>query len=151
MKGSPASNRIHTVLRKIIRQESLTVTVQGNCMEPLLEDGARVEVRRKKFYLPGDVVVILSPSGCYLVHRFLGCYPGQGTVRFVTRADNGFRPDGAVAAGAVLGRVTGGQCRPQAFQVPLGTRIRALGRFTALIVERCIQRAGVRKENSGQG
>ena len=151
MKGSPASNRLHTVLQEIIHREFLTVTVQGNCMQPLLDDGARVQVRRKKFYLPGDVVVILSPSGRYLVHRFLGCYPGQGTVRFVTRADNGLRPDGAVAAGAVLGRVTGGQCRPQAFRVPLGTRIRALGHFTALVVERWKQRVGVRQENRGQG
>ena len=57
-------------------------------MAPLLARGAMIQVARRRFYWPGDPLVIQAADGRPLVHRLLGGYSkGQGWC-WLTQADN---------------------------------------------------------------
>ena len=136
MPGPPraaASGAIHGVLRELSRDESIVVSVSGQCMLPWVEHGARVRVTAAKRYWPGDVVVARSGQGGYLVHRVIGSIWRRGGLRVITQADAAARPDTAVVTQAILGRVTGGDCHVQARVVPLAHRVGASARFVTHI------------------
>lgn len=132
---------MHTAVRSLLGKESVTVTVYGECMQPLIRDSAQLQVTPSRFYLPGDVVVALSPTGSYLVHRVIGMYRKAGILKIVTRADNGSRPDSAVCLDALLGKVSGGDCHADAVSVPLVHRLRGVRHFICFIAARYAGRA----------
>jgi len=126
---SPVSDRTALVLRAFATDAPLQVRVRGDCMAPLLESGATVSVASRRFYWPGDLVVVHALDGRLLVHRLLGCYARKGRLRWLTQADAAPRPDPALAATQIVGKVVGGEGHPHANQVPLRHRLWACGRF----------------------
>ena len=119
------SNPVNLFL-KDIAASGLTVRVQGTCMDSSIPDGSRVRIRQSRFPLPGDVVVVPGEDRL-LVHRVIGAYRRNGAWKILTRADRGARPDMAVPASAVIGKVVSTDGRP--LRVPVGTRLLAFTRF----------------------
>lgn len=120
-----------SALREMAASRPLSLRIQGSCMAPLLKDGARVRIRSRRVYLPGDVLVFRSRQGQVFVHRFLGCFFRRGSLRYVTRADTASHPDCSVEHCHIIGRVCGGEVSPQVSSVPLAQRLRSLGHFFA--------------------
>ena len=90
-----------------LTDEPIPVTICGDCMAPLLNDGDRVMIKNSRFYLPGDILVYCNSSGDLISHRMLGYYFWKGDWRLLIKADNAFKPDCGVAANHVLGKVLG--------------------------------------------
>jgi hypothetical protein len=84
--------------------------VRGECMEPHLLDGDRVEIVRRRAYWPGDVVALFSTDGRFLVHRLFGYRFGRGGILVVTGADRAAGFDAPVPVREVLGRVESREC-----------------------------------------
>ena len=137
---SSTSKTVEEALKSFASDGQLPIRISGSCMMPLIKDGTQVEVSRQKLYWPGDILVKRLLNGQLIAHRFIGCYPRKGKFKYVTRADNASNADGAVAAIQIIGRVSGGDCNKAAFSIPLRNRIKAIGQFTFLV----IQRLGVR-------
>ena len=93
-------------------------------MAPHLGDGSTIAVRRRRFYLPGDVIVFRTPAGALAAHRLLGWRPAG----LITKGDSCVRHDAPVNRHMVIGAV----CT----SVPLRARIRAMSRFAGLILKR---------------
>ncbi len=129
MKNSSAPGGTHQILQTLMQKDSVTVHVCGMCMAPLITADAQLRVRRRRIYLPGDIVVFTTADNRYLVHRIIGLYRKGGRWKYLTQADNCARPDAAIGQDALLGRVTAGDCLTQAVRVPLFHRLRALARF----------------------
>lgn len=121
----PAS-RLLEPLRAIAAESMISARVNGNCMSPLLTDGARIEIRPRRLYLPGDLLAFAHGSGTFFVHRFLG-YAWAGRLLLVTQADSASRRDGPVDPRQVLGRVCGGEVPRRAVAIPPADRLRAVG------------------------
>lgn len=115
--------------------EPVTMRVRGCCMTPLIQDGALIRVRRKRFYWPGDIIVFRLPDGRLAVHRLIGIYPRNG-LRYLTQPDRGFRPDGPVDGTKIVGRIVGGDCRREAFAIPIRRRLQAIARFAGVVAKR---------------
>lgn len=134
----------HAALRSIARETPLTVSVRGSCMAPLIVDGATVSVRARRCYLPGDILVVRGPDGGYRAHRLLGPLWRRGGPAYLTCPDAGNRPDRAAPPAAVLGRVEGGGCTPQAVRPPLLDRLRAVAKLCRCGLRRLLQtRSGI--------
>lgn len=118
--GRPAAQ---VLLGELARGSGLELRIRGGCMEPVLRDGERVTVRRRRLYLPGDVLAVCTAGGL-VVHRLLGYRPRRHGWEVWTRADRAPRSDRAVPLGAVLGRVE--RCRRGRFGVSLRERSGAL-------------------------
>src|SRR4051794_22013450 len=71
-------------LRELARDERVTLRVRGDCMEPGIAAGDSVTVRRRRLYLPGDVIVFRTPAGDLAAHRVLGYRGGA----LVTQGDH---------------------------------------------------------------
>ena len=112
--------------------EPVAVHVRGDCMAPLLTDGARVHVRAYASYWPGDVVVLRNNAG-FSAHRVIGYLPRRRGIHLVTRGDHSLEADRPRALQDVLGRICGGDCRAEILRIPLTTRLLALLRFTTFI------------------
>lgn len=112
------------------------IRLSGKCMEPLISDGFRVEIRTARTYFPGDVVLVL-PSGAdfpYL-HRLLGAYWRGGMLRYITQGDNSVAPDHFVHKSQLLGKVCGGDGSKLLAHPSLRHRIYALWRFFVFIIK----------------
>jgi len=128
-------------LQALAAETPLRMRVRGNCMEPLVRDGAWVAIAGPASrYWPGDVVAIRTSGLGLALHRVLGAYRHRGEWRYLTQGDRAPRPDRAVTPTEILGRVAGGDCSPRLIQVPGRHRLRALGRFAAVILIRGIMR-----------
>lgn len=143
--GAPEhSLAVFDALRELAAVQPVSVRVNGVCMTPLVSEGARVDVAAPaRFYWPGDVVVVFLGARGYALHRVIGCYRRGGQWKFVTQGDRTHRPDTAVTAPLILGRVCGGECSKDAIRVPLRHRLRACGRFLrhahkTFFVSRCL-------------
>ncbi len=132
----PVSTTVVRALRDLAEDAPLELRVSGQCMAPLLESGAMIQVIRQSFYWPGDPVVIHAADGRLLSHRLLGFYPRARQLRWLTQADNARWPDAAVSAERIIGRVCGGQCAPALVRVPLGHRLKAIFRFCLFVLIR---------------
>lgn len=108
-------------------------------MQPYLLDGTRVLVATRRFYWPGDVLVVNSPTLGLIVHRLIGCYRKQGQWRWVTQADSACVADAGVGYEAILGKVIGGDCAKAVVTVPLRLRARSVYRFLRLVVSRLLR------------
>lgn len=128
----------HDWLRELGREESLCITARGDCMAPLIADGARLRVAPARRYYPGDVIVCRAANGSYRVHRLLGSARWRGRRVFVTRGDNSGQVDGRVGAGDLLGKVCGGECDKRAVNATLYWRGVALARFARFALARAL-------------
>ena len=128
---SGRQERVAKVLRELADEESVGLMVRGQSMVPLLEDGNRVEIAARTFYLPGDVVAFRSDDQCLTVHRVLGYRPTRGGWRVVTRGDAAKALDPPLERHRILGRVVSGDCATRAFRVPLRDRALAVVGFLA--------------------
>ncbi len=122
MDGGGASFR-HLGLH---RGESLRFRVRGDCM-PGLADESHVTVRKQRFYLPGDVVVVRR-SDHWNVHRFLGYALGRHGWIALTRADRATAADPAIQIDRLEGSVTQ--------SVPLPERAKAFGCYLGALQQR---------------
>ena len=120
---------VFAALRELAREAPVEVRVRGDCMAPLLADGARVRVAAARLYWPGDVVVFRAADGRLLAHRLLGYRLHAGALALVTRGDACAVHDAPVPLARVLGRVA-------AASPGLAGRAAALGRFLALALRR---------------
>jgi hypothetical protein len=135
---STVSATVARALRELAAETPLSLRVSGDCMAPLLKSGAMIQVVSRRFYWPGDPVVVHTPGGCLLVHRLLGCYSKGRGWHWLTQADNALRPDAAVPGERIIGRVCGGQCAPALIRAPLAHRLKALFRFFLFILIRLV-------------
>lgn len=140
MNRPGANSAIWPAVCQLAGNDHLTLRVSGHCMEPFLENEARITVRRSRPYLPGDVLVVTRPSGRPVVHRLIGLFPARGSLRYLTQGDNSPAPDGSFTGDAILGKVCGGQCSPLAVTIPLRHRAKAVGRFVSFLGTRLRQR-----------
>lgn len=117
--------RLLEPLREMAAESMISARVSGDCMQPLLTDGARIEIRPRRLYLPGDLLAFAHGGRAFFVHRFLG-YAWKGRVLLVTQADSASRRDRPVDPRQVLGRVCGGEVPRRAVVIPLADRLRAV-------------------------
>lgn len=130
-----------SALQALAAEAPLPMRVRGDCMAPLVENGAWVAIVGPAHrYWPGDVVAIRTAGRGLALHRVLGAYRRRGEWRYLTQGDRAPWPDRAVNAAEVLGRIGGGDCSPWLIQVPTWHRLRALGRFAAIILIHGIKR-----------
>jgi hypothetical protein len=115
-------------LRELARDERVTLRVRGDCMEPGIAAGASVTVRRRRLYLPGDVIVFRTPAGDLAAHRVLG-YRGRA---LVTQGDHCTLHDAPVTREAIVGAVEG-------LRIPLRDRAAALARFTRIVARKVMR------------
>lgn len=135
-----ADRKILRALKRISRERPpLELRLTGQCMAPLIEDGARLEIAARNRYWPGDVIVFRARDGRLMAHRVLGFLPRVRGLLVVTHGDSMAGPDHPVPLRDVVGRVTGGECRASVRRVPLAARARAVGRFLAVGVRRMIR------------
>jgi hypothetical protein len=139
--SAPADNTAieqHRWLQSVCDEEPLCITARGDCMAPLITDGARLQVAPARRYYPGDVIVCRAVNGRYRVHRLLGSARWRGRRVFVTRGDNSTQVDGRVGAGDLLGKVCGGECDKRAVNATLYWRGVALARFARFVLSRLL-------------
>jgi len=98
---------LETCLRAAVQSgDHVALTVRGDCMEPGLKDGDIVDIRRTRWYFPGDVVAYFNPfEDRYLVHRFLGYVRSGGVWKCLVMPDRGAKPDVLVECSRALGKV----------------------------------------------
>ena len=124
------SAQTHSILQKLLQETSLPFYIKGNCMSPLLKDGATVTISRSRFYWPGDILLVFpEASQAPILHRFIGCYWSKGEIRFLTQADTAAAPDSSCLPTQIGGRLSGGECSPLLVKIPLQHRLWAVGRF----------------------
>ena len=128
------STRIVRGLRELATESPVSLRVSGECMMPLLANGAMIQVVRQRFYWPGDPLVVHAVGGHLLVHRLLGGYSKGRGWRWLTQADNAFRPDAAVPTERIIGKICGGDCSERLIRVPLAHRVKAVLRFFRLVL-----------------
>ena len=115
-----------TVLRELAREGPSPVVVRGQCMEPLLSSGAEVQVRARRFYLPGDVIVFRTRAGELAAHRVLGWRPAG----VVTKGDHCHEHDAPVPRTEIVGAVD--------VPVAIVERLRAVGAFLRIALRRLV-------------
>ncbi len=96
----------------------------------ILVNGESVAVRRQRFYLPGDVVVVRRCDH-WNAHRFLGYALSVHGVVALTQADEAVRRDPAALVTAVVGRAECG--------VTVRDRVTALGKYARALLHRLIE------------
>lgn len=126
---------IDEALKSLASDGQLSIRISGDCMLPLIKDGALVEVSRRKIYWPGDILVKRCLNGQLISHRLIGYYPRKGKFNFVTRADNANNSDAAIENSQIIGRVSGGQCAKSSCSVPFRYRVKAIKHFTILVIQ----------------
>lgn len=138
---TPRPLNLLPALRALATETPLPMRVRGDCMAPLVQDGAWVAIAGPASrYWPGDVVAVRTAGRGLALHRVLGAYRRRGEWRYLTQGDRALRPDGAVPAAEILGLIDGGDCSPRLVQVPPWHRVRALRRFATIILIRSITR-----------
>ncbi|MEM9730831.1 MAG: hypothetical protein AAF997_19775 [Myxococcota bacterium] len=109
--------------------EPVAFCVRGSCMRGL-GDGERVQVRRRRRYFPGDVVVVRRADH-FSIHRFLGYAWSGGGWLALTQADRDPCPDPASHVRAVVGAADATVRWPE--------RVHALARYVAAVARRAFR------------
>ena len=124
LRAGPARAGLDAGLRALAADGGVEITVKGRSMEPRLRAGDRVRVRRARFLLPGDVVVLRHGENL-VIHRLLGGGPRSAGWRLLTQGDARALPDGWIDPERVIG-VTDAPC-------PFPGRLRSLARFARAV------------------
>ena len=111
-------------LRELARESAVEVRLRGACMAPQLADGAMVSVRRRRIYLPGDVVVFRTRAGDLAAHRLLG----WRLAGLVTKGDHCAVHDAPVPRAMLIGAA--------AVAVSWRARLRAVTDFARIAARR---------------
>lgn len=121
---------------------SLSLKVKGNCMMPLIADGQRVQVSKRKYYWPGDIVGISHNSGATALHRCIGYRIHKGRLCILTRADSEAPEliDTPTPLPYVLGKLSSGECTAEALNVPWATRLLAIHHYLRWCLRKIRQR-----------
>jgi len=106
--------------------ETVQFQVRGSCMR-ILSNGDSVQVRRQRFYVPGDVVVVRRRD-YWDAHRFLGYAPSVHGLVALTQADCAVARDPAAPVSAIVGRA---HCA-----VAARDRAAALGKYGRALLRR---------------
>ena len=106
-------------------------------MVPCICPGNKIQVQRRRFYWPGDVVIIYgSRRKQLLVHRMLGWRVVEGCIFVVTAGDANSYMDTPVPATDVLGRVVSCEGHsPLAYGVSLKQRACAAVRYLSFGIQ----------------
>lgn len=91
---------------QIALNDWLTLVIRGDCMRPILASGDQVHVTKKRFYLPGDILVFHDIVQDIVSHRFLGYVITPQGLQVMTKADHGERPDVLVRPQNIIGKIT---------------------------------------------
>lgn len=113
-------------MRELAAEEPLDLVVRGSCMAPALEEGSRVLVAPRPYYLPGDVVAVAGARGRLMVHRVVGFLWRRAGWQVITKGDRESNHDGPVPHDRILGRVCGGDCSPSLYRIGVHQRLAAL-------------------------
>jgi hypothetical protein len=129
----PTRPLVTPALRDLARAQPIELVISGHCMQPGIGPGSRVQVRARRAYWPGDILVFEAVDGRLLAHRLVGYrwWPVRG-LRLVTCADAAARGDAPIEPRRVIGRVCGGEVDTAVSAIPLAERLRALARFATL-------------------
>jgi len=136
MRNRDPEGKVLRALREVAGSEPVRMRVAGDCMAPLAQHGAMVEVSAARVYWPGDVLAFQSRGGGLLLHRLIGYRPRGLSLNLVTQGDSCSACDAPVGKEHVIGKVTGGECAPSLARVPLAHRLRAMARFSRLVLSR---------------
>jgi len=117
-------------LRSLANEQPIPVTVSGDCMAPLFSDGACLLVSPEKIYWPGDIIVFRRWDNQLVSHRLLAFYRRHGEMRYLTQPDSGTRHDSPITIDHILGKVVGGACHTNTFNIPLLQRFRSFAKFS---------------------
>ncbi len=112
---------------------ALRFQAHGSSMQPLVRDGDVLLVRpvTPAQVHVGDVVLYHGAPGQVVVHRVVRRLRGRGECRFVVQGDAVPRPDGAIPAAQIYGRVAVLERDGVPFALD-GPVMRLLGRLAAL-------------------
>lgn len=128
------------LLKYFSRKSPVTLKVSGDCMRPLLDDGAAIAVLAGDYYWPGDIVIYARADGVLVSHRALGYVPGKSGWSLLCQADNCEIHDAPVLISRVIGKAV--TVNAQSFRIPLAKRIAMvfvyLGAMMSLLVRRSI-------------
>lgn len=119
--------RTFTALREAAASAPISIVVRGDCMQPHLRESETVEIRARRVYWPGDVIVFRTRAGGLAVHRVLG-WRAAGVV---TRGDHCADHDPPVGREAILGAVC--------MRVTVRDRVKALVRLAGIVVRRVLR------------
>jgi len=125
----PVSTSNSPVVRLALRDlawDGVRLHLRGDCMSPSMEPDTEYTVQRCRIYWPGDVLVFEARDGTLTAHRLLGAYLRNGHWKLLTQADTATRPDFAVPAEQIIGRLENVRAR----------RLFALGRFLSFCLKR---------------
>lgn len=89
-----------------VLDEGVRVPVSGDCMDPVVPEGAEVRMERcsPSRLLPGDVV-LLERGGKFVLHRYLARVRVGRRTGLLTKADRRRRPDALWPPGSLVGRL----------------------------------------------
>lgn len=121
--------RTFSFLRDLAGDEQIALRIRGGCMRPLIEHDSSVTVRRRRLYLPGDVIVHRNRANDLLVHRVLGYRLYRGQPALVTKGDRCVLHDAPTLRESVVGAV-------ENLPISLASRLEALGRFARILLRR---------------
>ena len=100
------------------------------------------QIKRRSFYLPGDIVTFHNLNGQMVCHRLLGWVHYRGAWQAITQADNRATNDGLLALDRIIGRVS--LVDGQKLVIPVSSRMMAIGRWfgavTGAIRKKCLRR-----------
>ena len=111
-------------------------------MKPVIMDLDQFQIKRRSFYLPGDIVTFHNLDGQMVCHRLLGWVRYRGAGQAITQADNGATNDGLLMLDRIIGRVS--LVDGQKLTIPVSSRMMAVGRWfgavTDAIRKKCVRR-----------
>lgn len=96
---------LFNIINQLSNEGPLTLRVSGDCMTGSIAHGSLVQIERRAFYWPGDIVVYGRGDDHLVVHRFLGYAPGRAGWNGITQADNTRYADAPMAVVRILGKV----------------------------------------------
>jgi hypothetical protein len=123
--------RTFSLVRELAADGGLSLNIRGDCMAPLIEHSATTVVRRRRLYLPGDVVISRNRSNDLVAHRLLGYRLCAGHLALVTKGDHCAVHDSPVRFESVIGSIDG-------LTIPLSARLAALLDFARIVVRRVL-------------
>lgn len=128
--------KIDQALQAIATENPISLRICGNCMAPVLQDQELVQVRKQRWYWPGDILAVRLANGRLVSHRLIGVYLRRKRLRFLTRADNSSRPDGSVTGEQILGKIISGKRETPISSPCLVVRFSILFTFVLFSIDR---------------
>ena len=125
---------------RLLAQQPFSITINGQCMQPVLRNNSLVSVQSKTTYWPGDILVFEAHPGTLSSHRLMGAMarfsePDSASrvmLHYLTKADNTNQPDGWVTRDQIIGKVL--------IDIPMKTRLNCLVWFSRYLTSALYQR-----------